>query len=392
LVPLGAVLFGLATPSAALAPFAHPVIFLFLGGFALAAALQQQGLDRALAGLVLRLAGGHRLRAALGLSALAAALSMWISNTATTAMLLPLALGLLKGEGGGRVGLREQGFVLLALAYGASIGGIGTPVGSPPNALAAASAGIGFAQWLAYGLPTVALLLPLMLLALWLVLRPALSGHVEPDRTPLAWTKERRVTVGIFGLTVLGWVGGAPLATQLGLSGDTDTLVALAAIAALVATGCLRWQRLERSASWGVLLLFGGGLALSAVMQSSGASRFLAEGVLSGAQGAPAWLVLAGVVAFVVFLTELVSNTASAALLLPIFVPMAATLGLPTQSAAVAIAVAASCAFMLPVATPPNAIVFASEQVSQATMMRCGLWLNLGCIAVIVALARWAWT
>jgi len=391
LVPLLAVLAGLATPAAALAPFAHPVLFLFLGGFALAAALQQQGIDRALAAAVLRLAGGHRGRALLGLAALTAALSMWISNTATAAMVLPLALGLLRTDDGAEIERRERVFVLLALAYSASIGGIGTLVGSPPNAIAAAQAGIGFAQWLAFGLPAVALLWPLMLAVLWALLRPRLGGRMAPDPQPFEWTRGRRVTVAIFALTVAGWVGGAPLAARLGIPGDPDTVVALAAIVALVSTGSLHWPTLERSAPWGVLLLFGGGLALSGVMQSSGASRFLAEAVLARVEGAPTWLVLLGVVAFVVFLTELVSNTASAALLLPILLPMAATLGLPPPAVAAAIAVAASCAFMLPVATPPNAIVFATGQVPQADMMRCGVWLNLACIGAIVVLAGWLW-
>ncbi len=400
-VPLGAVLLGLATPTAALTPFAHPVIFLFLGGFALAAALQRQGLDVALAGAVLRLAGGRRLGAVLLLAAMTALLSMWISNTATAAMMLPLALGLLR-EGPQsaapsnrdqerEVGPRERIFVLLALAYSASIGGIATPVGSPPNAIAAAQAGLDFAQWLAYGLPAAALLWPLMLGVLWLLLRPRLGGRVAQASVSLAWTRERIVTVAIFAATVVGWVGGAPLARALGVAGDTDSLVALAAIVALTGSGVLGWRELESRAQWGVLLLFGGGLALSGVMQSSGASRVLAEGLLAQVQGAPAWLVLAGVLAFVVFLTELVSNTASAALLLPIFLPMAAVLGLPPPAAAAAIAVAASCAFMLPVATPPNAIVFATDQVPQAQMMRCGLWLNLVSIAAIGALGTLLW-
>ena len=409
LVPVGAVALGLAAPAAALAPFANPVIFLFLGGFALAAALQRHGLDRALASGVMRLAGGRRLGAVLLLAAMAALLSMWISNTATAAMMLPLALGLLRDDvapesgaaarpgsavGGGAadaIGTRERIFVLLALAYSCSIGGMATPVGSPPNAIAAAQAGIGFAQWLGFGLPAVALLWPLMLGLLWLLLRPRLGGRVELAPVRIDWTRPRMLTVAIFGATVAAWIGGAPLARALGIAGDTDGIVALAAIALLVGSGALGWPELERRAQWGVLLLFGGGLALSALMQSSGASRFLAEGVIGLVQGAPAWLVLAGVVAFVVFLTELVSNTASAALLLPIFLPMAELLGLPAPAAAAAIAIAASCAFMLPVATPPNAVVFATDQVPQGAMMRCGLWLNLACIVAVTLLAGWLW-
>ena len=386
LVPLLAVLTGLMDLRSALAPFAHPVIFLFLGGFALAAALQQQGLDRAMALAVMRLAAGRRAVAVGLLFALTAGLSMWISNTATAVLMLPLALGLLRDDDGPP----ERVFVLLGVAYSASIGGIGTLVGSPPNAIAAAQAGIGFGAWMAIGVPLVLLLLPLMAGVMLLVLRPRLGGRLAQAAEPhpaLAWTRPQRTTVLVFALTAVGWVGAAPLGRLLGIAADVDSAVAVAAIVALVASGAIRWPEIERRTQWGVLLLFGGGLALSAVMATSGASRFLA-GLLTGAlQGAPALLVLLAVVSFVVFLTELVSNTAAAALLVPVFVGVAASLGLPPALFAAAIAVSASCAFMLPVATPPNALVYATEQVPQAAMMRCGLVLNLVCIVVITAVA-----
>ena len=391
LVPVLAVAAGLADPRAALAPFAHPIVFLFLGGFALAAALQRQGLDRALAGVVLRAAGGRRERAAVLLSLLAALLSMWISNTATAAMMLPLALGLLRDadgdDDGPGAGPREQAFVLLALAYSCSIGGMATLVGSPPNAIAAAQAGIGFAQWLAFGLPAAGLLWPAMIAVLWLVLRPRLGGAAPLEAAPLRWTRARVATIAIFAATVAGWIGGAPVAAALGVRGDVDAWIALVALVALVATGCLSWRDVESRSQWGVLLLFGGGLALSELMSSSGASRFLAEQALGAVEGAPRLLVLAAVVLFVVLLTELVSNTASAALLVPILVSAAPALGLAPQAAAAAVAIAASCAFMLPVATPPNAIVFATERMPQSAMMRCGLWLNLVAAVLVTALA-----
>ncbi|MES2840853.1 SLC13 family permease [Hydrogenophaga sp.] len=393
LVPLLTVLAGLSTVPAALASFAHPVIFLFLGGFALAAALQQQGLDRALAAAVLRRAGGRRTVAVLLLFVLTAGLSMWISNTATAAMMVPLALGLLRGDGpdgggeGADLGPRERAFVLLGVAYSASIGGIGTLVGSPPNAIAAAHAGISFAQWMRIGLPAVALLLPLMIGVLYLLLRPRLIGRTVLRDEPLVWTRGRRLTVGVFAFAGAGWVFAGPLARASGITTDIDSIVALAAVVALVAGGAIDWPQLERRVHWGVLLLFGGGLALGRVMEASGASRFLADVLVQALHGAPPLLVLLGVVAFVVFLTELVSNTAVAALLVPVFLVVGEALGLPGALLASAIAVAASCAFMLPVATPPNAIVFATDQVPQATMMRCGLVLNLACIAVIAGVA-----
>lgn len=393
LVPLLATGAGLMDLRSALGAFAHPIIFLFLGGFALAAALQQQGLDHALAQAVMRLARGRRALAVGLLFGLTALLSMWISNTATAAMVLPMALGLLHGdgpEGAERsIGERERVFVLLGVAYSASIGGVGTLVGSPPNAIASAEAGIGFADWLWFGVPLVLLLMPLMVAVLYLLLRPRLGGRLAlADPAPFHWTPARRTTLLIFVLTAAGWVGAAPLGAALGVRSDMDSWVALAAVVALVASRSLTWDALEQRTHWGVLLLFGGGLALSQVMQVSGASRFLADALVGAVQGAsPLWLLL-GVVTFVVFLTELVSNTASAALLVPVFVGVAQAMGLPPAVLAAAIAVSASCAFMLPVATPPNAIVFATDQVPQATMMRCGLALNLACIVVITLLSH----
>ena len=389
LVPLLAVLAGLMDPRTALSSFAHPIIFLFLGGFALAAALQRQGLDQVLAQGVLGLAAGRRLVAAVLLFALTGLLSMWISNTATAAMMLPLALGLLRDEDGPP----ERAFVLLGVAYSASIGGIGTLVGSPPNAIAAAQAGIGFAEWLRIGVPLVLLLLPLMAGVLFLVLRPHFGVETPQSpghSTPQVFTRPQRITLVVFGVTAAGWIGAAPLGRLLGIAADVDSVIAVAAIVALVASGAIGWPDIEQRTQWGVLLLFGGGLALSEVMAISGASRFMAGALTSALQGAPPVLILLGVVTFVVFLTELVSNTAAAALLVPIFVGVAVALDLPAPLLASAIAVSASCAFMLPVGTPPNAIVYATEQVPQATMMRCGLVLNLVCIAVITAVATWA--
>ena len=398
LVPLLAVAAGLMDLRTALVSFAHPIIFLFLGGFALATALQQQGLDRALAHTVLRLANGRRARAVGLLFGLTALLSMWISNTATAAMVLPMALGLLSDsddheadhttETPSGIGPRERMFVLLGVAYSASIGGIGTLVGSPPNAIAAAQAGIGFADWMRLGLPMVALLMPLMVGVLYLMLRPSFGGRLVLVPEPFEWTTARRTTLTIFALTAAGWIGSAPLGQALGITTDLDSWIAMAALVALVASRTLDWDNFEHQTPWGVLLLFGGGLALSQIMQVSGASAFIADGLVNAVQGAPALWVLLGVIAFVVFLTELVSNTASAALMIPIFMGVGPALGLSGPLLATAIAVAASCAFMLPVATPPNAMVFATQLVPQATMMRCGLVLNFVCIGAIALVAE----
>jgi sodium-dependent dicarboxylate transporter 2/3/5 len=387
LVPVVGIALGLAPVKTALAGFAHPVIGLFLGGFALAAALSEHGIDRWLAHRLLNLARGRALPAALILAATTALLSMWISNTATTAMMLPVALGLCMpvGESFPRFRL----FVLLALAWSANVGGIATLVGSPPNAITAAALGLEFNQWLAIGMPVFALLFPLALLVLYLAVRPESdvpdvdAGHQAPfPASTGAWT-----TLAIFFLTVALWVGGAPVASLLGIESSFDTWVALLAIVLLGITGSTRWQTIEHHANWGVLLLFGGGITLSTLMQTSGASAWLADGMSQWLPHGQPWLMYLMVALFVVFLTELVSNTASAALLVPLMMPVASAVGASTEVTALLIGLAASCAFMLPVATPPNALVFGSGYVPQKAMMRAGIILNLvaaGLLAMLV--------
>lgn len=384
LVPLLAIAFGLLDVPAALGHFANPVIAIFFGGFALASALQAQGIDGWIARGLLRLARGSLAVGVLLLLLATAALSMWISNTATAAMMLPLALGLLHGQPDKtRAGLLV--FVLLGLAWSANIGGMATLVGSPPNAIAAAELGWGFRDWLAVGLPVFLLLYPLALLVLWLVIRPVFPAGTQAPAAaaPFVWTRPRLLTLAIFLATAGLWVFGDPLAARLGIAGDKDAAVALLAAVALGMTGCTTWERLARDTNWGVLLLFGGGIALSAVMKTSGASAWLGATLGAWLPPGQAFLFIAAIALFVVFLTELVSNTASAALLIPLLLPLAATAGVAPEALVALIAVSASCAFMLPVATPPNALVFGTGLVPSAAMRRAGLLMNLACVAVL---------
>ena len=389
LVPLLGVAFGLTDARGALASFAHPIIFLFLGGFSLAAALARHGIDQWLAQRLLRLARGRALPAALMLALATSLLSMWISNTATAAMMLPLALGLVAPLAEDFP--RYRVFLLLALAWGANIGGIATLVGSPPNAIAAAALGWGFDDWLKVGMPVFLLMLPLALAVLYLLVRPERDvPRVEAGAVhPFPASRDALLTVAIFALTVALWVAGQPVAALLGIDKDFDAWVAVLAIVLLGLTRCVSWTDIEKQANWGVLLLFGGGISLSVLMQSSGTSAWLAQHVSALMPHEQPWLSYLIMATFVVFLTELVSNTASAALLVPLMMPVATAVGASPLTAAVIIGVSASCAFMLPVATPPNALVFGTGWVPQSSMVRAGILMNLVAALLLGMLIQW---
>ncbi|GAB3518479.1 SLC13 family permease [Photobacterium alginatilyticum] len=387
LVPLLAVGLGIFETPQALSNFANPIIFLFLGGFALAAAMHRQELDKAIADKVLLLANGHMAIAALMLFGVTAVLSMWISNTATTAMMLPLVLGILN-----KVDAKREHntyvFILLGIAYCASIGGIATIVGSPPNAIAATEVGLSFTEWMALGLPITLVLLPMVVALLYLMLKPNLKYTFEITHEPVKWDNAKLTTLVIFAITVSLWIFSKPLNAFLGGFSKFDSLVAMSAIVMLGVARVVEWKDIDKTTDWGVLLLFGGGICLSNILKETGTSVFLAHSLSGLLEQAGLFFVFLIVVAFVVFLTEFASNTASAALLVPIFASIAEVLGIPPVILAALIGVAASCAFMLPVATPPNAIVFGSGYIKQREMMRVGVIVNIACI---IALAIFAW-
>ncbi|MBY8033418.1 DASS family sodium-coupled anion symporter [Vibrio fluvialis] len=390
LVPIMAVLFGVFDTQAALNNFANSIIFLFLGGFALAAAMHRQGLDKVIADKVLIMARGKMSVAVFMLFGVSAGLSMWISNTATAAMMLPLVLGVLSKVDDDR-GHSTYVFVLLGIAYSASIGGIATVVGSPPNAIAAAEVGLSFTDWMKFGLPTTIIMLPMAILVLYLVLKPDLSGHFELNRQPVLWDKGKVVTLAIFGLTVFLWIFSKPVNAMLGGFKSFDTIIALGAIVMVSFARVVHWKDIEKTADWGVLLLFGGGICLSNVLKQTGTSVFLANELSAMIADLGLLFIVLVIAAFVVFLTEFASNTASAALLIPVFASVAEAFGVSPVLLSVLIAVAASCAFMLPVATPPNAIVFATGHIKQSEMMRVGMFLNIACIALLSAIAMFFW-
>lgn len=397
LVPLLAIALNLVTTKQALVAFADPTIFLFFGGFALATALHMQKLDKMIANKIMALARGHLFTAMIYLFSITAFLSMWMSNTATAAMMLPLAMGILSQLD------REKEhntyvFVLLGIAYSASIGGMGTLVGSPPNAIVASNLHLTFSDWLWYGLPIMIILMPLMVGTLYIVFRPKLNVRFEPSFEKIEMNPQRILTLAIFAFIALCWVFSGqinPLISGwLGLPKNIagfDSVIALLAAIVICSTGITGWKQIQEGTDWGVLMLFGGGLTLSAVLKDSGASKILADGIVFLVQGEHFYLIGLLVAAFIIFLTEFTSNTASAALLVPIFISIAQSLGMPEIGLALIIGLGASCAFMLPVATPPNAIVFGTGDVKQSEMVRAGFVLNIICVFVIATVGYWFW-
>lgn len=387
IVPLFAILFKIPDmdTKAALAGFADPIIYVFFGGFALATALHMQKLDRKIAVWLISLSRGNTFVAVHLLFAVTAFLSMWISNTATAAMMLPLAMGLMSHLD------KEKDrntfvFVLLGIAYCASIGGLGTVVGSPPNAIAAKALNLDFAGWMKFGLPMMLALLPLMLFSLFVVLKPNLSAKVEVEHEDIPWTLHRVIAMLIFLAAAVAWIFGDTLKKELGIS-SPDSFVALTAAVAVVIFGVVRWREVARNTDWGVLLLFGGGITLSTLLQKSGASAALGQEMASTFVLAHPFIVILAVSAFIIFLTEFTSNTASAALLVPVFASVAEQMGMPKEVMVLIIGIGASCAFMLPVATPPNAIVFGTGIVTQRDMLKVGMVLNILSIALVAAWA-----
>lgn len=398
MVPVFAIGLNVLDTQKAFAPFSTPIIFMFFGGFVIAAVLNLQKLDLWIASHVIRLAKGSLKRTIIYLFAVTAILSLFINNTAIAAMMLPLTLGILH-----KVNYAENrrlyAFVLLGVAFSSSIGGIGTLVGSAPNAILASQLKISFSEWLPYGMPVTILLMIAMTISLLLVLRPNFNVPFEAKVEEIPLTGKRIVTLIIFVLTAICLTAGSiiePIVRNvLGLSASIksfDAVIAMIAVVALCIFNTATWSEIQDRVEWGVLMLFGGGLVLGIVLKDTGASKLLADLIVSYI-GSQHWLVMTCVLAaFIVFLTEFTSNTASAALMMPIFISVANSLGLPPISLAAIIACGASCAFMLPIATPPNAIVFATGYIKQSEMVKVGLVLNLFTVAIIGGLSYFFWT
>lgn len=425
------------------AAYGDPILFLFLGAFLIALAMERCGLHRRIALAMIAAVGSEPRRLVLGFLVATSAISMWMNNTAVTLMMLPVGISVVERlAGGARLEGRADDAVrlaaarsfgaplMLAIAYGASIGGMGTLVGTAPNLVFAgamrqldpAHGEVDFLRWMMVGVPLVVLLVA--------ALQPALL-RLAPE-TPLArfyfggggadalrderrrlgvMSPAERIVLGGFALAVFLWIFRVPLdlggarvpgwSSALPKPGAThDAMVALGIGIALMAQRArggagdasravlLDWRTVERRVPWGVLLLLGGGFALAAGFEATGLAAWLAA-KLGGLAGAPLVVVIATIACTTTLLSEVASNTATATLLMPLLAATAAALGVAPVTLLVPATLAASCGFMLPVATPPNAIVFGTGWVPIWSMVRTGLLLDLVGIAAITLVCRW---
>lgn len=397
LLPLALMpMLGVLTPAQVGQAYGSPLILLLLGGFILSKAMEHSGAHRRIALNMVRLFGGSSdRRLVFGFMAASALLSMWISNTATTLMLLPVALAVLEKVEGEHLAAP----LLLGVAYAASVGGIGTPIGTPPNLIfmqvyqESTGLTISFSQWMSWGMPVVVVLVPVI--ALWLT-RNLSGGGVAQLPEVGDWRPEERRVMWVFSFTALAWItrsepfGG--WSGALGLSGANDASVALVAVVVmfLVPSGqrdgrsLLTWER-AATIPWGVLLLFAGGICLAKAFVSSGLSLLLGDWLASMSY-LPIWLLIGLICLVVSFMTETTSNTASTTLLMPILAAAALAAGIAPEILMVPAAMTASCAFMLPVATAPNSVVYGSGKVPIVRMAREGFALNILAVVIISGL------
>jgi sodium-dependent dicarboxylate transporter 2/3/5 len=385
LIPLALFpLFGVLTPAQVGQSFGSPLILLLMGGFMLSTAMSDSGAHRRIAMYMVNIFGGGSARGlVMGFMAAAAVLSMWISNTATTLMLLPVALAVLE-----QTEKKMQIPLLLGIAYAASIGGLGTPIGTPPNLvfmqvhLDQFGSTPSFPQWMSWGVPVVLILVPIA--GLWLTRGVKLANPVELPQVGKWRSSEKRVLI-MFSLTAFFWItrqapfGGWSELLDLPMANDASVALIAVVLMAALPDGeggkLLHWESAAKI-PWGVLLLFAGGIAIANAFVQSGLAEIIAQ-ELGALARLPTWLLILSVCLAVTFLTEVTSNTATASLLMPVLAVTATTTGISPMLLMVPAVLSASCAFMLPVATAPNAIVFGSGKVSIREMARAGFVLNL---------------
>jgi sodium-dependent dicarboxylate transporter 2/3/5 len=399
-------LLGIMSAGTVTTSYANHLIYLFMGGFMIAVAMERWNLHRRLALHVISWVGTAPARLVLGFMLATAVLSMWISNTATAMMMVTIGLAVLKQllPDGKHESSPLGTALMLGIAYAASIGGVATLIGTPPNAILAGvldqnyGIDLRFGAWMQFALP----LSLVMLFLAWLYLTriafplgdaelPAAAGQIRQQISDLGrMTSPEKRVAWVFGIVAMLWISRG-LIDWSPVKAVKDSTIAIAGALALFVIPAdwgrriflLDWQTAVRI-PWDIIILFGGGFALAAGFSETGLTTWLAE-QLEILKGVPPILVILLVGLLVIFLTEVTSNTATASLLLPVLGALSEALGLPPMILMVTATLCASFAFMLPVATPPNAIVFSSRCVHIPQMAKAGLWLNLMGVLLITA-------
>lgn len=400
----------------ATAPYASPIIFLFMGGFFIALGLEVHGLHKRLALNLVRLTGTSANGIILGFMLATGFLSMWISNTASTIMMLPIAvtvISLIKKTVDDENGLHLFSLsLMLAIAYSANIGGMATIIGTPPNIVFIGYARellnieIDFSKWMMVGIPVSATLLMLTFLFLTRLLYPSKLGKMVSVTNLLdselkslgKMGREEKIVASIFGLTAFMWIFKLPVNTLFGktILNDTSTAMIGGILMFVVPVdfrkgyGLMKWEVTKRL-PWGILLLFGGGMTLAKAMETTGIINIIADLVSQNPMSSV--LVYLLLITSMLFLTELMSNVALATLYLPLVIAVAHGLEMNPLLLSIPVAMAASCAFMMPISTPPNAIVFSSGHIRMSQMIKTGFILNIISVLILLLAAfsiiRW---
>lgn len=406
----------------AAAPYANPIIFLFMGGFLIALAMEKRNLHKRIALNIIRITGMHANGIIMGFMLATAFLSMWISNTATAVMMLPIALSVVdllqdsKEREIPREGYRRFALsLMLGIAYAANIGGTTTIIGTPPNVVFVGymqefyQRDMNFGRWLYIGVPVCFTLLTITYLLMTRVLFPhrlkklAGSEHLIQDKLQELGPMSRaeKLVAVIFFLTAACWIFQSSINDLLGNNYLDNTIVAMAGGVLMFITPVslerqeyvLDWKSTERL-PWGILLLFGGGLCLAKGMEISGIVQLVGDKIAESSE-LSLWLLLLLLTAFMLFMTELMSNVALTVIFLPVVLGIAESLEVNPLYLAIPVTLAASCAFMMPISTPPNAVVFSSGHIRMFDMVKAGFFLNLISILVLVliglTLVRWVY-
>jgi len=396
------------------APYASPIIFLFMGGFLIALGLQKHGLHKRIALNLIRLTGTSANGIILGFMIATAFLSMWISNTATTVMMLPIAMSVInlivENDKTKLDENKQHSFqlfslaLLLSIAYAANIGGTATIIGTPPNVVLVGylkqmlEYDMDFSKWLLIGLPFSIILLILTYFILTRFLFPSRLGVIEGSTALIKdqlgklgrMSREENLVAFIFALTAFGWIFKKFINLALGGEYLNDTITAMAGgvlmflIPVNIKKGhfLMNWEDTVKL-PWGILILFGGGLCLAKGMEVTGLIQLIGDSIAGNKQIA-LWLVITLLIITMLFMTELMSNVALTTIFIPVVIGIAISIGIDPLLVAIPVTLASSCAFMMPISTPPNAIVFSSGRIKMSEMVKAGFVLNIVSILVLM--------